>query len=406
MLMKSKRFVVSVVLLSSLSIRGMDDLEADLGGVGEVSTQGSLPEVPAQKPQAAPAGVLSWQVDELQDADVTTVNEERGNWFFKAKILKEARRVYEKIRVKLAKIEPAESKYSAERNIVDEKLNSFYQEYGFKSGEISSKLALFASDIKKLEDSEGTLDPEERAALADLKKKQGALEELKVALTELQKLDVSLNKALVTLGAQITKANEYDEQAWKDYEKIELVLSDEVAEGQLRNIENALENVSAIERYLDSEYKAFFEKSVAAIDEHTAKIKQQVEQLKEQGIAFGEKITDLLAKEEAAKQAAAEKTCKKEVSEQNSGWFDQLFGYVIGAWDAVKRVAMGIYDSIAGLFSATKSTEPAQVSTPVKPESLESNNPSESVALPQQGEQVAQKQVSDLSDLPEDILKN
>ena len=69
------------------------------------------PEKSAEQKTAPSTAALQWDEKDNADNTITTVNQERGNWYFKAKILKETRQVYEQLRKALQPIEPQVQEY-------------------------------------------------------------------------------------------------------------------------------------------------------------------------------------------------------------------------------------------------------------------------------------------------------
>lgn len=301
---------------------------------------------------------IEWNsLDSLASSTVTTTNEERGNWYFKAKILKDARKAYEKIRSLIAKIEPMEDLFLSQRNQTDEELNRFYRDYGFQSGEVDEQLRSLIEEMKGLEASEGSLEREERSFLADLRQKKDSLEVVKQDFNQLQKFDAALNQAIVMLAGQVNKARVFDDQAWKSYEKIELVLSDEVAEDLYRGIENAYDNIVSIEKYLNKEFKIFFDTSLNSINELVGRIKKHVEALKVQGIALGEKMKTLLATENAAGREQERRELKqveKEIARSQRAWSALLLDYSVTMWNGIKGFFTSSYELVRGWFIAKK----------------------------------------------------
>jgi archaellum component FlaC len=406
--MKSRNRIIGLSLLVVFCghIRAMDQDDEGFQENFQVAQEASI----EQKPSTGSVSSLAWEPDTdrqdtLKEADVTTLDEARGNWFFKAKILKDARKVYDGIRKKLTKIAPLEDSYAEKRNKLDGLVNVFYQEYGFQQGEADERLDILIEEVKKLEDSEGILDKDERNLLEQLKEKKNDVEAVKTEFDELHKLNNALNQALVTLAGQINKANTYDEQAWQGYEQIELTLSDERAQEVLNKIQNNLDNITAIEKYLTNDFAVFFEKSTKAINAHVEKIKTQVLDLKEQGIGLGKKMAELIAKEEAIKQEQAERErdqLKKELAAARKTWWSWFT-------DSITSFFESMYNFVAAFFTSQPKAEKVGISVEMQNAGSNAASPTEPVVepesfkIPEESTEaiVVSKQIEPVEPLPE-----
>lgn len=350
---------LAVSLLSSIApVSGMVDL--DLSG-GAPAPAGP----PSSAPQAAPApggsqAVWQDQADALKEVGVTTLNESRGNWFFKNKIGKDARKVNDKISKKVAAIMPLQEKYLAERGVVDAALTTFYREYGVKAGEIDDHLNVVLEDLKKLDETKSPLDDQEKILLADAKKKKDEITALKNDFDVLQKFEDALSKALVTMSAQITKANAYSDQAWDFYEKIEDTLSDEAAEDLLNRIQTLFDNVTAIEVYLTGEFRSFFTMTSQKITQQIDSVKQRVTTLKDQGIVLGQKMRDLERDEAKLQQEQSAQSCSRQAQEdarKNRTWLSPVFDAISWVWTTIRDSIAYVYNSVTGLFVSKKAPQ-------------------------------------------------
>lgn len=395
---------LAVGLLSSIiAVNGMVDL--DLSGFTEPSDPSMQPaSAPGAAPQGgssagspAPSGPtqgaaapLVWQdqADALKEVGVTTINESRGNWFFKKKIATDSRKLNDKINKKVAGILPLQEKFLAERGAIDTALTEFYREYGVKAGEIDERLNVVLEDLKRLEATTSPLDDQEKVLLAEAKKKKEEVAILKNDYELLQKLEDGLSKSLVTMSAQITKANAYSDQAWDFYEKIEDTLSDEGAEELLNRIHVLFDNVTAIEKYLTGEFRAFFTATSQKITQQISLIKQSVTTLKNQGIILGQKMRDLERDEAFLQSAEDAQACMRKNRENELSkrtWLSPIFDAISWVWVTIRNSIVFVYDSITGLFVSKKSpkkAEPAVVEHPMPTEQVPATPSVEGVQPP------------------------
>lgn len=367
-------------LLSSIGPIHGADLDLSHESSFSASPDFSRPPQPAGvSPQAPSSSALVWQdqADALKEVGVTTLNESQGNWFFKNKIAKDSRKLNDKISKKVAEIVPLQEKFLNERGIVDVALSEFYREYGVKAGEIDGRLNLVLEDLKRLEQTTSPLDDQEKILLAEAKKKQEEMASLKNDFEVLQKLEDGLSKSLVTMSAQVTKANAYSDQAWDFYEKIEDTLSDEAAEELLNRTHVLFDNITAIEHYLTGEFRAFFTSTSQKITEKISSIKQHITTLKDQGIALGQKMRDLEQAEADLQRAQDLEVCNqknKQKELKKRTLLSPIFDAVSWLWSTIRNSFVYVFDSIVGLFTSKKATK--------KPETALSVVPGSSTPLP------------------------
>lgn len=388
-----RHYVLNVMLIVGMvgsvsPLRGMVDLDlsefsqpgmAPGQATPEMAQQGATPgPAPLQtapatgtaQPGASQPLVWQDQSDAIKEVGVTTINESRGNWFFKNKIGKDARKLNDKINKKVSALLPLQEKYLNERATIDTALNEFYREYGVKKGEIEDQLNIVLADLKRLEATTSPLDDQEKVLLADAKKKKEEIGALQNDFDILQKLEDGLSKALVTMSAQLTKANAYSDQAWDFYEKIEDTLSDEAAEDLLNRIQTLFDNVTAIETYLTGEFRNYFTATSQKIMQNVQNIKQRITTLKQQGVVLGQKMRDLIDAENKIQQEQdAQKLAKKQKEAElaNRSWLSLLFKPVSWVFGKIGDMFVYVYESITGLFVSKKVPKKAE---PVKVEPL------------------------------------
>ena len=307
---------------------------------------------PANATSAAP---LTWKEQAAAVKEVTTINEERGNWVMKAKILKDARKVYDQIQKKILSIEPLQEKYLKERTDLDTTMNAFYNDFGVKKGEIDEHLNVINEDLKKLELSKthvhaNLIDEKERLLHDETKRKKDTLEELKKNFDYLQKLEDALSQALITMSAQLNKVISYGEQAWTNYEKIGDILNDEVAQDLLSKMHVMFENMGAIETYLNGELSTFFTNTIQKTKDQVELIKNKIISLKNDGVALGKKMKELIEADEALRLAQEEKKGEKKAEEKiaEKRWFSPIVSAIFWAWEGVKSGFSYLYEAITG----------------------------------------------------------
>jgi archaellum component FlaC len=328
------------------------------------------PTAPAQPTATVPSAPLTWQdqAAALKEVEVTTINEERGNWVVKAKVLKDAKRVFDLIQKKALAVQPVQEKYLAERTALDTTMNAFYNDYGFQRGEIDERLDVINEDLKPLESTKSALDDQERLIRDEAKRKREALEDLKKNFDYLQKLEDALSQSLITMSAQIHKVNSFVDQSWVNYEKIGDVLNDEVAQDLLGKMHVMLDNASAIEAYLTGELRNFFTNTIQKTTAQVELVKNKIIALKDEGIALGKKMKALQDQEELVRLSQEKQACDVRLQKQEVAartWFSPVFDAFSWIWEGIKSFFGYAYDITFGWFVTKEVKKPEQI--PLQP---------------------------------------
>ena len=373
---------------------GMEEYDAPPDAITPPPTAPVTPTA-TQPAVAKPLAPLAWQdkpqPEGKQDVQegITTINEARGNWLFKAKILREARKLEDKIRKKVVALEPLQEKFLQERENLDRSLDAFYREYGFKSGEIEGALNEVMEQLKKLEQNVSPLDKEEKQMISEAKKRKNELEALKKDFDLLQKLENAISQGLATMSAQVTKANAYNEQAWESYTKIEDTLNDEAAEELLNKIQINLDNIIAIENYLTGDFRNFLSNSSQKLMGQIELVKKEINTLKDHGVALGKKMRELQEREAQTRADQEKSACDRQIKakeDQQRTWFSPLFDAVSWVWRTLRDTVVGIYSTVTGWFypkKAAQKVESVQVSV-TEPMPLPTPEPVPSFVTPPQ----------------------
>ena len=377
------------------AIVAMEDLDLTRMGGPDFSTSTIPTNMSSNQPSkkeaiSQPSGPLTWQ-DQPEsagkpgaaaDEGITTINEARGNWFFKVKIQKDARKLYDKISKKVATFGPLQEKYLNDRIKMDTVLNEFYQMYGFTSGEIDSNINAVVDQLKTLETSTSPLDDQEKALLVESKKRKEELAAFKKDFDHLQKLESALSQSLATMSTQVTKASTYSEQAWDYVMKIEDTLSDEAAEELLNKTQVAFDNILAIEAYLSGDFNNFFVTTSQKLMQQVDLLKQKLVALKDLGVALGKKMKGLLEAETALSQAQELQEIARRAKEKeraNRTWLSPILDSIAWVWVVVRNSVVSVYETIVWWFSSKKEVEkPVTIAAPLEPEPVQEPTPSQS----------------------------
>jgi hypothetical protein len=78
----------------------------------------------------------------------------------------------------------------------------------------------------------------------------------------------------------------YERDAWNNFKKISQLLSDTKARELYYAMDIQMRNIKDIQRYLQNEFKPYFQSTVDRITQEIKIIQQSIERLKEQGVDF------------------------------------------------------------------------------------------------------------------------
>jgi hypothetical protein len=312
-----------------------------------------------------------WEEVTEQDARAG-VNESRGNWFFKAQILKKAINPVKDVQRVVKEVLPFQKAFEGRHQALKAELAAFYQEYGFQDADVATQLAIITDDIKhneqlmqqpaprvvqQIDPKTGKRipppppGPRPAEEIQRLKTSQLDIEKLSQKMDRLRKLEAAAEEAIRKLIPTIEKARESEKQAWRDYEKIADTLSDVVAEDMYRSIEAALANVKNIKQYCAETLETFFTGLVQEVNTIEAELKTEIDVLRLRGYAFGKRATEQLAADRATAEAERIKALQAvKKPEPVLSWWGTFVGYLSSAWHAVINALKSVLRAISGLF--------------------------------------------------------
>lgn len=299
-------------------------------------TEPVKPQEPAAKPEAKPISIPTEWKDVPTPAPakgrIKTVGEHRGNWLEKAKIRKDAGKLFEKVRKISSGLLPVKEQFA--RRYAEYLSQKGNVDFGFKVGEVDERLALMTNEIKKMESTAVAVTAEQRALIKDIQDKHAELEKLRGDIQFLQKIQQALADGIALLDGQVTQARGFEDAAWRNYEDITETLSDEKARQLYRGMEVYLANIEAISKYMNGEFAQFFEKQITDTTAQVDKIKQGIDSLKAKGVELGKKVEDQAALEEAKKRALEAERLKKACPTSTS-WLGMIQSFFVSVWNAI-----------------------------------------------------------------------
>ncbi|MFA6066129.1 MAG: hypothetical protein WC707_03030 [Candidatus Babeliaceae bacterium] len=291
-------------------------------------------------------GALQWerQSQLLEDEGVTTtVSDQRGNWYFKRQILKEAGPLHEAIREKVDHATQAFKKVVAQRTDLDKNINSFLHELRLSDNLIASRIAEYVDKIVQLESKKDILI-EQKKELDSYKELKKILEDLQADIAFIQELDVSLDKALSIASEQMDLCTSFGQKAWNNYDEIAEVLNDALAEKLFFEMQGHNNNIDAIILYITRDFSQYLSSIEKIVAEYKEKISQSVKALSDKGVL----IIIETQEEQAKKQEAAStgKIAPQEPVAQKYSWWATFVTYITIPFHKIYEAIMYVW----GLF--------------------------------------------------------
>ncbi|MCL4361296.1 hypothetical protein M1446_03005 [Candidatus Dependentiae bacterium] len=284
-------------------------------------------------------------IDNLEDQD-------SGNWYIKRVLLKKAGPKHNKIRQKVSALSELKNVFFNKKTDIEKQLNEFFLKLGFQKVNVENQLEQVNKELEDIRQKEG-LTEQERQILNELNQKKKDLENLNEDLKLLKELDSTLNEAISKLLEQIDIARGYETKAWQYYEGIADILDDQKARNYYQQIEVLLDNVEAIEKYVEDQFKPYIDQTTEKINTLMSGINEKVENLRAKGIELKQEIEEAAkkAEDERAAALAREKARKEKEAKQQRGFFSKIFAaigdFFVSFWEIISW-------PFKWLFGATK----------------------------------------------------
>lgn len=259
------------------------------------------PKEEAKKAEKAPVS--------FEEEGIDTYEQEGGNWLLKRQALEKTMDVIEKIKDVFTKILESRIDYLVKRNKVDRTFDSFSNSIGFELGDLNQLLKTLMAQLKAERKREGDLTEEERTVLAEVESKITELKQLKSTVNSITEMDASLDDAIMQLEKEITTSNSYQTRAWKNFQTIKTVLSDEKAEELYLQTESLLKNMQDILNYLKGDLLTYFNSVINSLKEDMTKAEEAIKNLESKGINLQDEVKKI---HKAKKLARKKKSQKKE----------------------------------------------------------------------------------------------
>ncbi|MFI5332768.1 MAG: hypothetical protein ACHQVS_01570 [Candidatus Babeliales bacterium] len=339
--------------------------------------QAATPQTPpAQEPTPSPAPTQSQETsaqqiaDEPQGIDTISLQEGSGNWLYKRIWWEKAEAKYETIKVLVDRILEAQMIFFARRaELARTVFDPFYINAGIGRGELEEILNYLIEQMNAQQQKQGDLNEEERAFLSIMNKEKETLDQLKLDMDAINKLDSAVDESLGKLMEQLNLCRSYERRAWDDFKSIAKELSDKRARELYYSMVTCEENINAIGQYFKHDFTGYFDQLGTLAQENIGRIQSAINALKEKGIDFKKKAQELEKKDEhAERERRIREQEEKEREEQEAAaantWYGWIMSWFSSAWDAISLLVGGAYSSIRGLFGSSSSEEAEAATEP------------------------------------------
>ncbi|MEX0940887.1 MAG: hypothetical protein WDZ41_06025 [Candidatus Babeliales bacterium] len=322
-----------------------------------------MPPVEPAEPEVPEEKVLP-PVSEIDTIDI----EEGGNWLLKRKALEDTIDLIEQINAVFTKILEASTNYKIQRNKIDNEFDLFASNIGFNLGELDQVLTSLMEDLQKEREEQDDLTVEEREIVATINEKKNIVEQLQKDVQALESLDNEIDNVVKTVDDQIKVANNYQNQAWRNFQTIKKILSDEKAEELYYRTESFFKSMQDIHRYFTSNLASYFTDQLQTMRNQMDKVKNEIQELQEKGIDLKQRFAKL-EEEDEERERQREKEEQEEAIRKALKQAEQQ-RKATGIVSTIKYIVMlpftiigGTWNFITGLFTRA----PQKVETPAVP---------------------------------------
>ncbi len=281
----------------------------------------SQPQVPTPAPQqVSPPPPFQEGTLDMEEIQLTGARgfKKGGNYVKKRQALRKAQDGFEELRRLVESLELLRNQFIQRRQLTDKKVDQFYIEIGFKGGNVEQEINQTIQELAEERVRMGELDEQERELLDQVTRQKEMLEQLKKDIDSIRQLNMSLDTAIKLIAEQLSKAHQYEDKAWKNYQTIDELL-DHVEATYLANEINEgpysfVANVKKIQGWLQGSLANFFSQTSQTIDKQMGTIRATINNLAQEGIVLQTQAQKLKAEDERRK--AQEEEARRKLAEE------------------------------------------------------------------------------------------
>lgn len=306
--------------------------------------------------QEASQGNISQGIDTI---DV----EEGGNWLIKRKALEDTVDRIEQINNLFTQILETRMDFQIKRNKIDTEYDVFAATVGFDLGDADQLLSNLVERMEAERRQQGDLTEEEREVLEAINEKKGEIKQLQAELKTMDELENKINDVVITVEKQIDTANAYRSQAWRNFQEIKKVFSDEKAEELYFKTDALLKNMQEILIYLTGQLPQYFNDQLQTMRDQMNSVKNIIQSLQAKGLDLKQEV-----QRQEENEFASERRKQKQKEQESH---EKAVKESKGLWSTIKTIisypfvlVKNLFDWFIGLFSKKSATEPLARSMP------------------------------------------
>lgn len=284
---------------------------------------------PTPAPAAEPAAVTEWASYAEQ---VAPVDEGRGDWFKKRKILQQARRSYQDIRKQVQEIQEVVQHLTHTYEPSIRERTQALQALGITQEEINKAEVDLNQSIVDLVNKQSRLEVD-RQALIDLNDSKKLLDMFKEDMVYLFELQRGMVQGVSLLKAQVERCVAYEKNAWKLYELIDAALNDNIAQQMFDELQTTVENIGLIRVYIENDLKKYIQTTLQAFDAQHKAIQDAYGVLVKRGV-----FVDKNAPQDTIKTDTATKAAVKPAQGAGTAWWHWLVLPFEWLWNLIARI--------------------------------------------------------------------
>lgn len=278
------------------------------------------------------------------EVGIDTLDQEGGNWLLKRVSLEKMVDLIEKINMLFTTILESRMDYLVKRNKVDRDFDVFAQQIDFELGDLDQLLEALINKIDAERTVHGDLEEQERDLESDVIARRDDLKALQDVVKSIADMDSTLDDVVMQIEQEVNKSNNYQVQAWNNFQKIKQILSDEKAEELYAQTEGMYRNLQDIQNYLKNDLNNYFNTVVNDITTGIQDAQEKIKALQTQGTDLKKEAEQLTHTEQPP--TAQEQEAPVVVPQKATHWYD-YFTYL---WHWISNTVKGWWHSLLSLF--------------------------------------------------------
>lgn len=257
------------------------------------------PDVQNIQPQTQAATTVQEEPEQsFEDALDTIDVEDGGNWLIKRQAVEGMIDIIEEIDALFTKIIESRFEFLVQRNQANKEFDLFAQTIGFELGSLDQLISTLFQRLSHEEAEEGDLSQDERDFKHLLQEEKKELEQLQDAVQKILARDAKIDEAVMSIEQQINVSRSYQNQAWRNFQAVKMVWSEEKAQELYQKTEGLLNNLRSIyQTWIKGDLQRYVTDLIQSSRADMQKIKDKIQALKEKGVDLKEQAARIEAEE-------------------------------------------------------------------------------------------------------------